>query len=117
MYTAPLLSVSTNLLVALAQERSVQVSCTPSDPLAPVRWRTLSSTYDQLSSSYRVQFSDPLRQIATFTQFSYESVSPDRTDIFLCDLVNVDEPDSNVEIDPQMITVRYISSKYVICTS
>ncbi len=67
-------------------------------------------TYDELSSEYNIDFSENvLMQIAVFSV--YEGVPPDRTEVFLCDLINVDEPDSSVEVAPQSVTVRFLSSE------
>ena len=46
-----------------------------------------------------------LDHIATFDGDS----PPDRTEVFVCDLINVDEPDQ--PIDPQIVTVRFIGSE------
>ncbi len=68
-------------------------------------------TYDELSSEYSVDFSGLLRQVAVFSLIVYEGVPPDRTEVFLCDLINADEPDSSVEVAPQSVTVRFLSSE------
>ena len=90
---------------------SVKVNCTPSDPLSPVRWRTFLGTYDQLSSPYSVYLNPPLSHVAVFPLVVYEGAPPTRTEVFVCDLINND--DLSLKVDPQMITVRFITSKFI----
>lgn len=66
-------------------------------------------TYSDLSTNYEVNFGQN-NQLATFPLNLYESQPPDRTEIFVCDLVNVDLPPS-IEVDPQSVIVRFLASK------
>ncbi len=109
MNAAPALTVSTNLLVADIIQDVAEVSCTPSDPLAPVRWRTVMGTYSELSTDYQVTFSQNA-QLATFSLLVYEGQPPARTEVFVCDLINVDQPVS-MEVDPQTVNVRFLTSE------
>ncbi len=49
-------------------------------------------------------------QLATFSLIEYEGQPPERTETFVCDLINVDHPLS-VEVEPQSVIVRFLASK------
>ncbi len=103
LHTVPTLSTSTNFLVVPVGE-SAQVNCTPSNPTAPVQWRS------QLGEEQAtVSFSPAaLQHTAEFTANEPSYL----TELYTCDLINVDEPDEPV--DPQVITVRFISGELVV---
>ncbi len=103
LHTVPTLSTSTNFLVVPVGE-SAQVNCTPSNPTAPVQWR---SQFGEEQAT--VSFSPAaLQHTAEFTANEPSYL----TELYTCDLINVDEPDEPV--DPQVITVRFISGELVV---
>lgn len=112
-HAVPSLSISTNLLVnqysgqsVLGGERAPQVTCTPSDTMAPVQWTTRMGVVPQ---DYQITFSPRgLSHTATFAS-AYIPTPPNRTETLFCDLINVDQP--NTPVNPQNVTVRFIQSK------
>ena len=85
-----------------------EVSCVPSDLRAPVRWTT-SPILVNLERDYGAQFvpsdlNHTLRFPTTYEQLPEGSVA------VVCDLINVDEPDSPV--DPMQATVFFVQSEY-----
>jgi hypothetical protein len=84
---------------------SGEVTCTPSDPRAPVQWVNFMG---YIPLDIPVLFSpSELSHTATFLG----DFPPDRSEVFICDLINVEEPD--VPVNPQNVTIRFISSKLV----
>ena len=89
-----------------------QVSCTPSIPNAPVRWRTFLGVYGMLPSDYETGLSPSgLNQTLSFPTEYDATTPPKRTEVFICDLVNVELPDEE-EVTPQNVTVRFIQCKH-----
>jgi hypothetical protein len=102
--TIPTLTISTDLLVTMKPD-SGEVTCTPSDPRAPVQWVNFMG---YIPLDIPVLFSpSELSHTATFLG----DFPPDRSEVFICDLINVEEPD--VPVNPQNVTIRFISSKLV----
>ena len=109
----PSLSISTELLVAqyvngtAVDNPPPQIVCLPSDIRAPVQWTTVAPILDP-QTDFDVQF-DPadlnhiIKFPTTYEQFPAVSV------MFICDLINPDEPD--VEVDPVRTTVVFIQSE------
>ena len=97
--------------ISRPSDSSPQVTCLSSDPLAPVRWRTFLGTYSFFDTDYQVEFIPSTDNTAVFPLEGYEGSTPKRTEVFICDLINIDE-DPSVEIDPQNVTVRFITSEY-----
>lgn len=98
LFAAPTLTISTNIAVTLVGD-SVQVSCIPSDPMAPVQWSSSQTGEGQVLVTFSPR---GLEHTAEFVAYepSY------RTELYTCDLINVDDPDQPV--DPQMVSVRVI---------
>ena len=115
IYSAvPSLTISTELLVSQyvdgneVNEESPEIVCLPSDPSAPVTWSTLPVFID-LEQSYNAVFDPPgLNHTLRFP--SYYRQLPMGTLRVMCDLVNVDEPE--VQIDPMVTTVVFVQSKW-----
>ena len=103
LLSVPTLTISTGLLVIQVPSSGV-VSCTPSDPEAPVQWTT---SMGDIPVGFPVIFSRDLSQMATFTAVSRSNL----TDEFICDLINVEEP--NQAVDPQRVSVRFVSGEQV----
>ena len=83
-----------------------EVQCLPSDTRAPVQWVNMMGI---IPSDVAVVFSPrALNHIAIFDGGSF----PDRTEIFVCDFINIDQPDQS--INPQRVTVRFIASMLVL---
>ncbi len=76
------------------------MNCTPSHPLAPVQW---NSQFGDISESQAMVDLSPIQHTAEFTT----DVPFYLTEMYTCDLINVDEPEGPV--DPQMVNVRFIS--------
>ena len=112
---APSLSASTHLLViefmgdTILSDTPPTITCQPSDPRAPVRWRSGMLPYPTVQKSLGISFSpDGLLHSATFPT-SYE-VIPQGLFNLSCDLVNA-ELDGNNETSPQTIYVFFTQSK------
>lgn len=121
--SAPFLSLSTDLLVVSTQEypqrvpidlqdgnleteippMAASVSCTPSDPRAPVKWTNLSGG---LPLDFNLLFIPSGLNHTMVIQGA-----PDRVETFFCDLIDTDNPDDPV--NPQELTVRFISGNNV----
>ena len=114
LLTVPTLSISTGLLVAQYTNGTVvggevpAITCSPSDSRAPVQWSLYPSAYT--FDEFKIQFTPTgLNHTVTFSN-SYEQL-PQYTVTFICDMINVEEP--NVEIDRQNVTVRFITSTFI----
>ena len=110
----PTLTISPSLLVfqydgsSLVGDTLPQVNCTPSDLRAPVMWASFFAS--RTIFDLNIEFSPiELSHTATFAR-DYFPTPPNRTDILVCDLVNVDQP--LVPVDPQRVTVRFIQGGY-----
>ena len=106
VYTVPTLTISLDFLVAQVGE-VVQVTCTPSDPTAPVQWT--SQFGDLGDDNTRVVFSpSSLNHNAEFSAIRPSYL----TEVYICDLINVENPGEDV--DPQNVTVRFTSGAYIV---
>ena len=84
------------------------ITCSPSDSRAPVQWSLYPSAYT--IDEFNIQFTPTgLNHTVNFSD-SYDQL-PQYTVTFICDLINVEEPD--VEIDRQNATVRFIASTFI----
>lgn len=96
-YTVPTLSVSTNVLIHrytkanngsfVIEGGAPSVTCTASDPRAPVQWIPNVSDVD---SAYQARLSPPgLEHTLSFPSI-YESTPPNRTMYFYCTLLSIE---------------------------
>ena len=90
-------------------DHSPSVTCTPSDSRAPVRWRPMFGIRD-----FQVSLSPPgLNHSLSFP--SVYRITPDRTEVFICDLINV-ELSNDAPVSPQNVTVRFIQGEHCVAT-
>ncbi len=115
----PTLTISTQLLVLqykgnqLVSNDTLSVTCLPSDPRSPVRWRELNLTYPNLPSELQAVFSPSLvNHTVTFPRIFNSTSAPSLNYILICDLINP-ELQSTIQISPQYVWVRFLQSKHV----
>lgn len=117
MPAAPTLNISTNLLVVqymgnqLLTDENPSVTCLPSDPRAPVRWRGISLEYPNTPSDLPITFASDLNHTAIFERVYDDSPTPPLAlYVLVCDLVNA-EFQNGEETSPQSVVIRFIQSK------
>lgn len=102
IFLVPKWNTSSRVLVRLQSDlvngNGPSITCMPSDPRAPVKW-TIANDLPNISVSY---FPDGLFHTLIFIS------APQQTFMIKCDFINVD--DELAAIDPQEVTVRFISS-------